>query len=305
MRWTSAILIFWMIALHADEVVLSAGVDRATVTTGDMLMFTITMERKTEIEAAIPEIGSKIQGFRIEDFGTETPQREGDLVVEKRWYKLQADLSGSYILPAVKVEYVNQAKEKKEVSTSEIFVEVKSVLPKEGEEAKDIRDIKALSPSKRHLSLLSIIIISVLFLTVITLGFLWFKTRRGTISKVEEIPCYQRALASLGELEKTEMVGKRFHFSLSEIMRLYLEQMFSLPATDMTLEEIKKAIKKLNQLSQKQRDDFLHLLKQTDLVKFTDSELDKAQGEQLLQCGRLFVEQTMPKLVSQEEESVV
>ena len=52
---------------------------------------------------------------------------------------------GSYILPAMQLSYSDGAQNTGEVSTSEIFVEIQSVLPQDG----GAQDIKGLKPIKR------------------------------------------------------------------------------------------------------------------------------------------------------------
>ena len=52
-----------------------------------------------------PRPAADIAGFRIIDVGSEEPREEGDRRIEERWYKLRADLVGSYVLPPVEVAY--------------------------------------------------------------------------------------------------------------------------------------------------------------------------------------------------------
>ena len=88
-------------------------------------------------------------GLRILDSGLE---REGEFSIsgetrvrQTHWYTLRGDLVGSYILPAMQLSYSDGAQNTGEVSTSEIFVEIQSVLPQDG----SAQDIKGLKPIKR------------------------------------------------------------------------------------------------------------------------------------------------------------
>ncbi len=129
---------------------VEAAIDRAVATTGDVLTYTVAVDYDPAYTIDAPETGAEIAGFRIIDTRREEPRTMGDRTVEERWYKLRADLVGSYVLPAITVRYApgeGQEGETGEVKTSEIFVEVASVLPAEGEEtATDIRGLKELRP---------------------------------------------------------------------------------------------------------------------------------------------------------------
>ncbi|SVE07896.1 uncharacterized protein METZ01_LOCUS460750, partial [marine metagenome] len=123
-----------------------ASVDKAVATTGDILAYTITVKYTDDVDISIPEQGSEIAGFRIIDFGRDKATREGNRNVVSLWYKLRGDLVGSYILPKTTITYRakgDEAAKLTSIETSEIFVEIQSVLPQDGS-ATDIRDLKPL-----------------------------------------------------------------------------------------------------------------------------------------------------------------
>ena len=130
----------------ARPVELEATVDKAVATTGDTLRFEIRIDAQRAY-LRIPGAGSQIMGLRILDSGLE---REGgsrqwrDRVRQTHWYTLRGDLVGSYILPAMQLSYSDGAQNSWQVSTSEIFVEIQSVLPQDGS-AQDIRGLSRLS----------------------------------------------------------------------------------------------------------------------------------------------------------------
>ena len=122
-------------------------VDRAVATTGDLITYRVEVDADPAYQVEIPEAGAEIAGFRIVDVGREEPLEKGGRVVRQQWYQLRADLVGSYVLPPVAVRYRRAGAAETDPwqtqSTSEIFVEVESVLPTEGE-ATDIRGLKPL-----------------------------------------------------------------------------------------------------------------------------------------------------------------
>lgn len=288
-------------------------VDKAKLSTSDDLTFTMTIDYQQGVNFDFPEIGGNILGMRIVQFGSEGPEREEGRLVLKKWYKLQADVSGSYILPAVEVPYTFQGKkgvEQKKIKTSEIFIEV--VAPKDqGNKERGLRDIKGIISTPRKLPPWWVMVLILVFLSLCAYGYwFWFKKKKKPVY-IPPIPPYERAEQNLdslskgGFLEKGEL--KYFHFSLSEILRRYLEEQFNLSATDMTTEEIKEKIRGLKELSKEYKEDFLSILKATDLVKYTDQIMSSEKSLELLNSAKEFVYKTRPAMAAEpiEQESVI
>lgn len=106
---------------------------------------------------------------------------------------------------------------------------------------------------------------------------------------IEEIttPPEEEALNNL-EIAK-EMIDKDlkiFFFSISEIFRIYIERKFNLPAIESTTTEISYYIKKLklNELIE-----FIPLLKEWDIYKFTEIKPLKEKAEESLNKVREFI----------------
>lgn len=287
-----------------EQVEISSSVDKAKVTTGDIIRFTVTLNLAPGVELELPEIGSTIEGFRVVDFGVEKSNEDGRSLVS-RWYKLQADLIGSYILPAIKVEHQG-----KSYATSEIFVEVASVLgkDKDAEGPKDIRDIKDILILPRTLSLLSWLIIALIVLAGSLVLFLRYRKKRKQKEEAADIPVHTRVIHELENLKQAGYLGKDdklFHFQLSGIIREYVEDMWGLTATDMTFEEIRSNIDSLTLPEDKLKSDLLEVLRKGDLVKFTDTQLSLDESQSLFDKVLNFVDKTKPVEVQAGDEETI
>ena len=307
-------------ALPADTkktlppLVVTSEVDRAEATTGDVITYTVTFNRDLKLnDIQLPEIGQGISGFRIIEFGKVEPERDENREIEKKWYKLQADVSGSYILPAIELRYLDKYNKERIAKTSEIFVEIKPETGPAGSgpdgkpAESDIRDIKSLEDSPRGLLFWLTLGGSVFFVVLTALVIFFFK-RRKRAPDVISIPPHEKALESLERLKNSNFLEerqiKKFHFSLSELLRLYFEERYSIPATDRTNEELIPEVMNFDSIEKREKKQFVHILKKTDLVKFTDYEMQNKESLKLLLEAENFVSQTQP--VSQvEEESVV
>jgi hypothetical protein len=290
----------------------SSRVDRAVATTGDVITYTVSVDYDPAYEVELPETGADIAGFRIIDVGSEEPREEGGRRILERWYKLRADLVGSYVLPPVEVVYrpatpagaeaaaagdagePAEAPETQSVRTSEIFIEVQSVLP-EGSEVTDIRGLKPLhhveTPTPWWLWAAAggggvlLALCGVL---------LWRRLRR----KVEAPPrpAHEIAFEALARLRDTDFEDleamRRFHFEISEVIRAYVENRFTLNATDLTTEEIVGALDELRGLAGDDGERLRHFLAATDRVKFAAYEPSEAEIEGTYEGALSFVEAT-------------
>ncbi len=286
-----------------------ASVDRAVATTGDLITYRIAIDRDPGWEVEVPEAGSEIAGFRIVDAGREPARERGGRLVEERWYTLRADLVGSYVLPPVAVAYGRSPAEGEAaadgpaegdgggvVETSEIFVEVESVLPADGEAA-DIRDIKPLrrieGPFDRRA-----LAAAALALAAALAGYLLWRRRRRRPPPPPE-PAHLaafRALEALRTLDLADAEGLRiFYFGLSETLRAYIEGRFGLNATDLTSEEILARAAELEGLGPSEREALERFLVDTDRVKFAEHRPDEAEIERTYERALGFVEATRPR----------
>ena len=300
---------------------LKAEVDKAIVKPGEILTFRLlAFSSLQEGPLYLPESGDKIQGFRIVDFGKEGPYKEDGEWVFERWYKLEADLTGSYILPSLKLSFKTKEGKDAILSSPEIFVEVKNEEAKvsqgknkglgSGREKKQetgLRDIKPLtvSPSKTPFYLLGGL------LTLIILGLLvyYFWKRKGNQKEVLPLtPPHERALSDLERLKEglsslsDYSKRKKFYFSLSDIVRSYVEDSYKFPAKERTQEEIRRDIDLLKAIETSQQRAFLGILKEADLVKFANITKSEKEGEGLLEDAMNFVLETMPKKIENENE---
>ena len=76
----------------------------------------------------IPEIGEQLSDFRIASSGFSQPEQLGDRIISERWYKLQADAPGSYIIEPVKVSYQLPDGAEEKLATPRLFIEIESQL---------------------------------------------------------------------------------------------------------------------------------------------------------------------------------
>lgn len=277
-------------------VVASASVDRAVATTGDLITYTLTVDRADDVSVEIPEAGGEIAGFRILDSGQRSSVAAGR-TIERRWYQLRADLVGSYVLPAVTVTWRRGQGTAERVQTSEIFVEVKSVLPAEGEAA-DIRDVKPLE--KPPVSRVWLWLAAGVALALAALAFYLLRRRKAGARLVPKRPAHELAFEALGRLRQTDFEDpaalRRYYFEISEVVRTYVESRFAINATDLTTEEILRRVTELAEIDPVNHERLRRFLLDTDQVKFAAHQPAEDEIAATYERALSFVEGTRPRV---------
>jgi hypothetical protein len=322
-------------------VVVTASVDPATATTGDVLTYRVVVEHDADLEVTIPEAAEQIGGLRVARSGVEPVRRKSLLgsifgperQIEVRWYELRADLVGSYELPAVEVAYRPRAADSKAaaesavetVSSGPVAVEVESVLPGDGS-ASDIQDIKPLRPAATAFPWLWVGI-GALVVALVVAAIRALRRPRGAVSGPPPIPPHVLAYRRLDELRGRELEDveavRQFYFAISGTLRTYVEARFGLNATDLTSEEILAALTSSRssaaprsrlrpgiqpgqgpslQLGPEADTLLRRFLVETDRVKYADQHPARQEIDRTWEHARSFVEATEPVVGDDPEE---
>ena len=268
-------------------------VDKAVATTGDVITYSVEIETAPGLEAEMPEPGADIAGFRIIDLGRDPERSRGERTISRRWYRLRADLVGSYILPPIEVTATSEDGTMQSIETSEIFVEVQSVLPADGA-AQDIRDVKPLrDPPPSPIWPWVLMAAAVLVLVGL---WLWWRRRRRRAEIERRVPPHELAYQELDRLRRTDFEDlaqlREYYFQISEVLRRYVEGRWGLNATDLTTEEILPRLVDLQGLDADQEQGFEQFLHATDRVKYAAQVPQEREIEETYELALGFVEST-------------
>ena len=275
---------------------LRAAVDRTTATTGEPIVYTVTLEHRPDIAVTLPDVFSAIKGLKVTDVKEKEYERDGRRVEEAR-YELKAFEVGSYVLPALEVTWTGSDGEEKKAGAAQIFVEIQSSL-KEGEEEEDIEDIKA--PVVPPYDWRPVARAGAGLLGLVALVYaVWRRLRRREGADAEpEPPPWEQALQALDALEKEPRDGdeavRAWTFELSEVVRRYLEKRYHFPALEETTEEIVQAFREGRGPGGRARERVRHILQESDRIKFARGRATPGMLEDLLNAAREFVHATIP-----------
>lgn len=274
-----------------------AAVDRSTVTVGDPIRYTVELRHPEQVAPHLlgPVADGAIGGLQVADAGVERARRSRGVVVERHWWLLRADGTGSFVLPPAVVTYDAGGGEQR-LESNEVFVDVASVLP---DDAEDIRDVK---PPRRSTSWTRWLWAAAGALAVMgaLLAWWWWRRRRDrTAAAQPALLPHEIALRDLDRLRRTDFTSlaelRRYYFEISEVLRRYVEARFGLNATDLTTEEILAKLSELRGLAGAESVSLREFLLATDRVKYAAAVPTGGEIEQTYELALSFVESTRPR----------
>jgi hypothetical protein len=281
-------------------------VDRATITIGDRILYTLKIVTAPGVQLEPPSLGSNLGAFEVKDYKFHDPVKTKDgKVINQSEYLITTFTTGEYVIPPITIRYTDPQGEKKEIKSEPLFILVKSVGASEGDQ-EDIRGLK--SPIDVPGGFLSYLLILPVLALLGAGGFLYYRRRSRGLAMPEipeelKRPAWEVALFELDQLRESDLLArkqvKKYFILLSDIVRRYTERRYEIPALDRTTEEIRTEIKPLR-LEQRITDSLYGLLSFCDLVKFAKYVPSAEEMEKSLSEAHDFVNITKQEEVKEE-----
>lgn len=265
-------------------------------TVGDPIQLEIEIVHPTDSTVIFPELDKEWGEFII--YSQSAPETEVNSSGQKSTTQIidvRLFAPGDFTTPELPVTIADSRGQLSETVIEPVSLSIASVLVQGDTE---LRDIKPQAEIPFFAALPWIIVAVVLSLVALTT--VWLVRRRrakiafsGTDSRLP----YEVALERLDRIEQLDLPREgRFkeHYTLiSDCVRVYVERAFDIPIMERTTAEIQKSIKK-TPISIPVARQFLMLLDESDLVKFSKFTPDAPTAEEALQRGRFIVMETMP-----------
>lgn len=294
------------LAIKAQDVRVNAVLDTSKIRIGEQvkldLYFTYDASQKG-MSVEWPKLGDTITGkievISVSQIDTTIPdKRNPNLIHQHQQILISAYDSGYFAIPGFKFTINNDTNNIR--YTEPLFLEVHTVPTDTS--AKKIKDIKTVlnEPFNWKWYLPEIywsigILIAVLIIILVTRYY----TKKNLNKVIEppkpKIPAHITALATLEKIatEKIWKEGKskEYYSSISDAIRLYIEERFSVFALESTTDEIMTAFR-TQVVDTESKAKLQQMLQLADLVKFAKMEPIEAENEFTLQNAFDFVNGT-------------
>ena len=281
-------------------------VDRATITIGDRILYTLIVTTDPEVKLEPLALGSNLGAFEVKDYKIYDPEKTKDgRTINKNEYLITTFTTGEYVIPPITVNYTDPQREKKQIKSEPLFILVKSVGASESDK-EDIRGLKP--PIDVRGGYWAYLLILPILAVLAAGGFLYYRQRAKGLALPEipeelKKPTWEVALLELDRLRDPDLLKKkevkRYFSILSDIIRKYIQRRFEISALDRTTAEIRREIKRIR-LDQSIRESITGLLFFCDLVKFAKYVPSTGEVEESLNRAYSIVNLTKQEEVKQE-----
>ncbi len=267
---------------------------------GDQMILNLTVLTEPGYSIQLPEIvpPEKVEQVMV-----------GDAQVNKRWGIVQHTISyhfttfepGEYIFPEISIPYTTPDGEKAEWKTEPSILLVESLL---NSQDSDIRDLKPLAEVPSDYMLYYLLVGLIMLIVIGVLIWHYFKKRQHNVETLSTpLPAHVVAYQRLAALETSDLLEEgqidKYFTILSEIVREYIENRYTVKAREMTTQEfLEQALLRLK-LSQQHQELLKDFLQHADLVKYARHIPEYEQIHQAFIKARNFVDET--KIVEIEE----
>jgi hypothetical protein len=276
-----------LVSHAAEESLISveSHVDRATITIGDRILYTLTVKTDPQVKLEPLALGSNLGAFEVKDYKIYDPvkTKEGK-VTNKSEYVITTFTTGEYVIPPIAIHYTDPKGEKKQIQSEPLFILVKSVGATESDK-EDIRGLKPPIEIKGGYWTYLLILPALVLLGAF--GFFYYRQRSkgvGLPKVPEELkkPAWEVALLELENLKNSDILErkeiKKYYIILSDIIRKYLERRYQITALDRTTAEVKFEMKNVK-VDKEIIDSVYDFLFSCDLVKFAKYVSSKEEIE--------------------------
>jgi hypothetical protein len=293
----------------ASPVSVESRVDKAEITIGDTVRYSVRLSRDPKAQVRWPSLGANLGVFEIRDYDKPDPHKEKDRVLEEISYTISTFDTGRFVIPPLAIDYrVPPDTAWQMLHTESLQIHVRSILPSE---AGDIRDVKApweLPRDWRRIILYTAIGVAVVLLAIA--GYLWWRKRQGKSILPQRVepprPAHELALEELRQLRGSDLLErgeiKLFYSLLSEIMRRYFEGRYPIMALEMTTAELNRELRNVEPNSNACAD-MQELLEICDLAKFAKFLPAAGDAGRLPDLAESFVETTKPRALVEDKQN--
>ncbi len=276
------------------QVELSSG----QILLSDLLAVRISVTFPDGVEVQWPDLPETLADFQVRDWNDLGRQLLSDGKVQSiRQYRLEPLKAGDLQIPPLAFQCTPGADSASPVLTTEpLPVTVSTTLPEDLSQV-SLADIEDVVDIKGHAFAVWMSVIAVGGI-VAAAAVIFLRRRSGKAMAAQKIykPAHEIALARIRDLAGQNLIEqgrvKEFYERLSNCLRHYIENRFSLRAPERTTEEFLNELKGSSVLAPDHKQELREFLEHSDLVKFAKHQPTRQQSDQSLKMAERFVENT-------------
>jgi hypothetical protein len=267
--------------------------DRDEVRIAEKMKLTIDVHAENGVHVTLPKIGDTVGGFRVVRCTDAPSVPEGEGRLWRRSLELESHKSGTLKIPAQVLVFEDRRDPAKpihsEIKTEPVDVRVVSVLEGRADPRtfRDIKGVIELTPETSYTW--AYVAAGSLGGAAILAGAVVLVRRKRSRAVTAE----GWALRQLDKLAKSRLTQpgrqRHFYYRLSDIVRLYIQRRFDLPASHETTDEFLLDVQKQPVLAEEHKGFLRAFLEAADLAKYACYQPDSTETHAALDAARTFV----------------
>ncbi len=280
-------------------IIINAKPDSSKIRVGDQIGYKIEISHKKGVAITFPEFNGQLTDEIeiLEELSSDTLLTDEEVKITRSYLITSFD-SGLHYIPPIKFPF--QSSEISDtVETAASYLEVTNVDVNLEEDIKDIRD--QYKAPITFAELLPYILggLGLIILILFIIYYIRRKKQDKPIIKIEKPkePAHQIAFKELEKLkdEKLWQQGKvkEYYTRLTDIIRLYIEERFSIPAMEETTDELLQSFREKGEHKQLHFEILRQLLTTADLVKFAKEKPLPDENDGYYKNAYDYIKQTM------------
>lgn len=285
--------------IQAQTISVSCSADTTDYLVGDFISYQIEVVAKKNIQVLDPVIPDTLSQLDLISM-LEPIRSETDESISTNYNFILAGYDSiAATIPPVAIEYRFEGDTLlKKITTDPITVNIHTVPVSTAEEIKDVKS--PLTIAFDWIELILWLALGLLLLTVVWILYKNYKKKKSEApveKRIIKIPGHVKALTALDELERQQLWQKgkvkEYHSRITEIIRVYFEHRFELPAMELpTTESINRLrnIKEAENITELTFD----FLSNADLVKFAKFQPLQSVNEEMMTQARNIIRETIP-----------
>lgn len=285
---------------QSGEISIESKIDKASITIGDPVNFTIKVNKTKDIKVDLPGLNVALGAFDVRDYkSAERPVKGTNKTELTISYIITTYKTGQYYVPPITLHYLTPANEQRSVTSDSICIEVKSV---KSSEAKDIQEAKDPVPIKASHKLLYWVIGITVVILLGLLGYYYYLRRRwmgkGLLfeKSAESVqPPHEIAFEELAKIEQMGLVEqkriKEYYTLVADVIRNYSARRYQILTLERTSDEIIQEMRSSDIMGEFV-EMFRAFFKASDLVKFAKYIPSNQEIMELVPQARSIVDLT-------------
>ncbi len=281
---------------------VDARFDSSQILIGDQIYLTVSVEQPQNIKVLLPNfqdsLAGKIEILKV--FPNDTQKLNNNLVRIQQKYLVTSFDSGVYQIGPItfKYQYENRLDS---IISDPVLLTVNTIPIKDLTKIVDIKSILKIPLTFREvLPIMGIVLLIMILIFFGIYAYIRWKNKKPLFPFMEK-PTEPAHIIAFRELEKLKEAKlwqqgnyKEYFSQLTDIVRIYIENRFQVPAMESTTYEIYQTLHQIDEISNEVVNDLYQTLQIADLVKFAKAEPLAEENVRAWETAFNFVSKTMP-----------